>query len=84
MLFGGAYVCTNVCRSDDEILLFGKHFGLSMYNDVHPYLAPFVLDAWMGWRHIRTQVKWYSDQSVVCGQPDVSTLSMGTAPYTLC
>ena len=48
LLFGGAYVCTKLCHSEDEILLFGKHFGLSMNNDVHQYLAPFVLDAWVG------------------------------------
>ena len=45
-----SYVCTNVCHSEDEVLLFGKHFGLLMNNDVLPYLAPFVLDAYVGWR----------------------------------
>ena len=46
-----------------------------MNNDVHPYFAPFVLDAWMGWTvwclpvTFGTQVESYSDQSVVCGQP---------------
>ena len=74
----------------DEVLLFGKHFGLSMNNDVHPYLAPFVLDAWMDgevWCLPVTfvaQVELYSDQSVVCGQPRarVQTVHLSTWRHT--
>ena len=90
MLFGGAYVYTNVCHSEDEVLLFRKNFNLSINNDVHPYLAPFVLDALGGMgglvssRHIRYADGVVLQQIVVCGLPQARVqVSMSTAPYTL-
>ena len=70
------FVCTSVCHSEDEVLLFRKNFGFSKNNDVHPYLAPFVLDALgeMGGlvssRHIRCADGVVLQQIVLCGQPD--------------
>ena len=91
LLFKDPQVCTNVCHSEDEVLLFGKHLGLSM-NDVHLYLAPFVLNAWVGWRglvssrHIRVR-RWSCTPikalSVDSHEP-VYELSMSADSYTLC
>ena len=70
------FVCTSVCHSEDEVLLFRKNFGFSKNNDVHPCLAPFVLDALgeMGGlvssRHIRCEDGVVLQQIVLCGQPD--------------
>ena len=92
ILFGCAYVCTNVCHSEDEVLLFGKHFGLSMNTRTYIRTSlPFVLDALgeMGGlvssRHIRSAAGVVLQQSVVCGQPRARVqVSVSTAPYTLC
>ena len=90
MLFGGAYVCTDVFHSEDEVLLFRKHFGLSINNDLLPYLA---LSFWMLWVRLEVWCLLVTfihqadevalQQIVVCGQPQARVqLSMSPAPYT--
>ena len=68
----GAYICTNVCHFEDEVLLFGKHFALSMKT--RTYIRTSLLLFWMLWglvspRHIRHAAGVVLQQSVVCGQP---------------
>ena len=92
LFFGGACVCTNVDHSEDEVLLFENHFGLSMNNDVDPYFALFVLDAWGGWRglvssrHVRV-LRWTCTSIKALSLDShelVSELSMRTTSHYLC
>ena len=60
LLFEGAYVCTNVCHSEDEVLLFGKHFGLSITTT---YIRTSLLSFWLfGW----DKVVWCLPVTFVC------------------
>ena len=74
-VIGGAYICTNVFHSEDEVLLLGS---TSVYQWTTTYIRTSLLSFWMlGWDGkvwclpvtFVTQVELCSDQSIVFGQP---------------